>query len=766
MNLKDAGIYDLINIFKGKATEAHNASHGGIINNKSRVINIPAYQRPYRWTSDNILRLFQDYDENNAEYFLGSAVVVERERENTIELDVVDGQQRITTLYLLNYIRFLLKREYVLDKLSNPYQPKSSEYCTGLKDCYVDLCGKNSVPFDNIAKKINELAENEDMDPDERVAQLVKCYKEELCIPDKKETVQQTLEERLIKAHAFLDNDQLCLKYSRHRYDAVLKDALCNVYLRVEPETNNFELAMIIQEDVAFSNNYIEAMKTIFKCIWKKAIEIAKRKNECPSLKEICEKAIEYSDEIIKNMSLCIVLTENENDANKLFEVLNDRALEVEDLELIKNHFYKEYCTKSKDTEEDKDKHIAELDEVWADKIFSGNAAMRNKLISYLAAVYLTGNDELVFKDDKKIKGYIEKYYSSEMRATTYEYNDIAADFNVYYAIKIILEVFGIKPNNRSAASLEAEQSTFSITHKALNLLNALKYEAVIPAITNVIIASYSKTHSMSDAAFDKDFKEYVEGIKNDKTPQDSQYTIIHKCAFMLWIAAIKGKDYIISREISKRIITKYSFSNFSNDQVDFLGDEISELNEGLDAWLEDWRYASSKTFAIKVLMLNLLLSTRTPYDDGYKKATVKINLQEALTYKLDAGKLQLDHLEANIVDESNANAYYLNDDREKRQKAVNQYIGNFMIIDATDNNQKNNAPLAKAVSYYSKINKSWLVDDINRMVNDDDFFETIDGNRVPKEKFFITRTIHLKKYFRALLNRKFSQTEFSVELN
>ena len=98
MNLKDAGIYDLINIFKGKATEAHNASHGGIINNKSRVINIPAYQRPYRWTSDNILRLFQDYDENNAEYFLGSAVVVERERENTIELDVVDGQQRITTL--------------------------------------------------------------------------------------------------------------------------------------------------------------------------------------------------------------------------------------------------------------------------------------------------------------------------------------------------------------------------------------------------------------------------------------------------------------------------------------------------------------------------------------------------------------------------------------------------------------------------------------------------------------------------------------------
>lgn len=48
MNLKDAGIYDMINIFKGEATKAHGASQGGVINNKPRLINIPAYQRPYR----------------------------------------------------------------------------------------------------------------------------------------------------------------------------------------------------------------------------------------------------------------------------------------------------------------------------------------------------------------------------------------------------------------------------------------------------------------------------------------------------------------------------------------------------------------------------------------------------------------------------------------------------------------------------------------------------------------------------------------------
>lgn len=37
MNLKDAGIYDLTNIFKGKATDAHGASQGSVINNKTAV---------------------------------------------------------------------------------------------------------------------------------------------------------------------------------------------------------------------------------------------------------------------------------------------------------------------------------------------------------------------------------------------------------------------------------------------------------------------------------------------------------------------------------------------------------------------------------------------------------------------------------------------------------------------------------------------------------------------------------------------------------
>ncbi len=124
---------------------------------------------------------------------------------------------------------------------------------------------------------------------------------------------------------------------------------------------------MLNLDEDAFTSNYISALQVIFSRIWDYACEAIGPSTA--TLWDKTEKAIQCADEIIKNMSLCIVLTENESDANKLFEVLNDRSLDVEDLESIKNHFYKEYCTKSKDSDEDKDRRISQLDELWADKV-------------------------------------------------------------------------------------------------------------------------------------------------------------------------------------------------------------------------------------------------------------------------------------------------------------------------------------------------------------------------------------------------------------
>ena len=73
---------------------------------KEKKFVIPEYQRPYAWFDEQIQTLFDDlveYTENNTKntestYFLGTIVAYENEGG---EQEIIDGQQRITSLFLL-----------------------------------------------------------------------------------------------------------------------------------------------------------------------------------------------------------------------------------------------------------------------------------------------------------------------------------------------------------------------------------------------------------------------------------------------------------------------------------------------------------------------------------------------------------------------------------------------------------------------------------------------------------------------------------------
>lgn len=65
---------------------------------------IPAYQRPYAWTEEETETLFDDLldfyqTEKVDNYFLGSIVLIKD--EDKPKADVIDGQQRLTTLTIL-----------------------------------------------------------------------------------------------------------------------------------------------------------------------------------------------------------------------------------------------------------------------------------------------------------------------------------------------------------------------------------------------------------------------------------------------------------------------------------------------------------------------------------------------------------------------------------------------------------------------------------------------------------------------------------------
>jgi uncharacterized protein with ParB-like and HNH nuclease domain len=69
-----------------------------------RAIDVPWYQRTYKWDSERVEEIFHDIifycrDAGDKGAFLGSVVFAPGERKNVWE--IIDGQQRTTTLSLV-----------------------------------------------------------------------------------------------------------------------------------------------------------------------------------------------------------------------------------------------------------------------------------------------------------------------------------------------------------------------------------------------------------------------------------------------------------------------------------------------------------------------------------------------------------------------------------------------------------------------------------------------------------------------------------------
>lgn len=74
---------------------------------------IPRYQRAYAWEEKEIEQLIDDICDDNdpkRDYYIGSLIVARRKAGDEVEYEVIDGQQRLTTIYLL--LQCLLDESY------------------------------------------------------------------------------------------------------------------------------------------------------------------------------------------------------------------------------------------------------------------------------------------------------------------------------------------------------------------------------------------------------------------------------------------------------------------------------------------------------------------------------------------------------------------------------------------------------------------------------------------------------------------------------
>lgn len=143
---------------------------------------VPIYQRNYSWTSVEIEQLLDDinsleYCELNKSYYLGSLIVDEKEMQvdNAIRnYEVIDGQQRLTTIYLLlNYFKMLNGKNVFCDFNLNEnclifeardksnYTINNLEYIVEktFKNGILNLDEINEVNEVNEANEVNEINE-------------------------------------------------------------------------------------------------------------------------------------------------------------------------------------------------------------------------------------------------------------------------------------------------------------------------------------------------------------------------------------------------------------------------------------------------------------------------------------------------------------------------------------------------------------------------------------------------------------------------------
>jgi len=75
----------------------------------SKWFRIPEYQRPYVWEKDQVVELLDDVmqakdSSPESQYFLGSMVLRRNSATKYEEFDLLDGQQRLTTLFLITAV--------------------------------------------------------------------------------------------------------------------------------------------------------------------------------------------------------------------------------------------------------------------------------------------------------------------------------------------------------------------------------------------------------------------------------------------------------------------------------------------------------------------------------------------------------------------------------------------------------------------------------------------------------------------------------------
>jgi uncharacterized protein with ParB-like and HNH nuclease domain len=697
-----------------------------------KKVKIPHYQRPYKWESENINKLIDDwYSEKGDRYFAGSIVTVNNEKKEIHEL--IDGQQRYTTIFLANYLRFLLSRVALRQAVSETSRiihvtKLVDSYIQSAKFLFLNDLGKD-YPLEQELDDLNTIVTSEfaDFEDEEKFSETKTKLLGFIGLPDSTEDSEEYLKLHFDCLDKFLNKKELTLSYDRTSFDSAILSSLkrCCIYLH---EHRKPEMVFYGSDEVTSEHEkrYLDALDVIFKKFNSLVTDnVAKPFDRA---KEIIAKIGKFLEEI----ALCVVQTGNAEDAYTLFEVLNDRSLALDDLDLIKNQFYKNFVLKNSALSEDQvDATLQSLDDQWVDKIFGNQGDQKRKLIAYLAIVFITGDETIIYNRGDGYRRSIQNYLQG---LDCYSMDEIKKHFNIFESCKAILDAGGVKFKSKDLVALENEfDSKSSIFRKSITFLMALSQEGVLSGLIN-----FALKYIEQSGGSDKIARELLSKFSPDAVRSEIERYMgaglpekVKEQARKVWQVSMLSNSADMPRDLAVDLIKHNNLKSGSWDLRES-GDR-EKAKEDFDNWISNWRYSSQQ---LKIRLLFARLISLSPDGSGSKlvRKPIALGVEEV-------SKLQLDHMEANSPDSSHAEKYF---DDEEREDFV-QGLGNMMPLPSLENIQKSNKPMRESFGFYRQAGIGpghHLYDSALK------FFDSQNKDEVPKKEFFQLRKDYLKGLF------------------
>ena len=730
MDLKGAHIRNFYNITAGK-------SEGDERLRSPQLIKIPHYQRPYKWTPENIEKLIDDWASDigdDPKYFAGSIVTVDDERSSIRCHQLIDGQQRFTTIFLANFVRFLLARVALRQGCAESGRAfETSDILKTFDEALrFLLLSKQEGAVDGFSSKVSALVGRTFKDAskgDGEVFQRRKELAKLICLPDIFEDDDEYVHRHRKMLKGFIETKELALDYDRSSFKSALVSALSRSVILLSDQQK--PKLVVAEEEEILSDHERRFVKAI-QCIFEKFSKLVDDSNTpFDRAVEILSKI----DDFLSSISLCVVQTGNSRDAYTLFEVLNDRSLALDDLDLVKNLFYKRFVeSNSKMDDLEIDNVVQELDDQWVNKIFGDEGVQKTKLIAYLGVVFITGNTSVVYNKSEDFRSAVNEYLNS---LNSYAPEKIKSHFNVFYAVKVILDKVGVRFKLKDLEAVKAEfESDASVFKKTVLFLHARDHEGVLSGLINYVLKYIQNKHDGSaELSEDCVLKVVSELVKGNGIEE------IEKQSKAFWQASMMAQTAREPRDFSVRAIEKFNYESTNNNlaPVSISHEEFSELRIQFRRWLDLWKYDDNH-LRVRLLFARLLTLQPSAEKDSL--------IAHAISYSVAQSKvkdLQLDHIEPRKPNESNAGAYFVEAEREFFVDG----LGNMMPLTAEVNSTRGNTPAKDAFDFYSE---AGLKSDhpLVKLTKDlfDDHSESIGEKQVPKASFFRERKAELVNMF------------------